>query len=300
MSSSQKTCFFCCCLICMLIALVAGAVIGAILTDEDQTFKDVLGLESSDDEDVDECSRGVGVNATRPPISQDPPTGVFSCPDDNVNLEFRIVFDARPGDVGLRVTDPFNLDMWGFPAGSFGSFALMLRENIFTLCLNPDQIYTFEVTDVGQNGFISSLGADVFGSFSLLYADQLVTTYHGDCDADNSIECGNFCKCTYELAVNASAGSCTSDCGIPTAAPSTEMPTTTATPAVATTALPTMTASPTLSPNTVAPSTADDDTDGADADAGTTDAPTIPTTPVPTNQPSSTSIQPTEGSEEEI
>ena len=213
MSSSQKICFFLCCLICMLLALVGGAVLGAILTDEDENLRSVFGLDSEDDGDTDgDLCPGGTFEPTRPPIPQGPPTAVFKCPEDNAALEFRIIFDANPGDVGLRVTDPFGINMWNFPTRSFGSFALLLRENIFTLCLSPQQNYTFELTDSGENGFISTFGAEIYGSFSLLYADELVTTYNGDCNVTNSRECGNFCKCTYLLAVNASSGACTTTC----------------------------------------------------------------------------------------
>lgn len=211
MSTSQKTAFVCCCLICMLLALVGGAVLGAILTDQDENLRSVFGLDSEDDGDADLCPGGT-LEPTIPPIPQGPPTAVFKCPEDNAALEFRIIFDANPGDVGLSVTDPFGISMWNFPTKSFGSFALLLRENIFTLCLSPQQNYTFELTDSGENGFISTFGAEIYGSFSLLYADELVTTYYGDCNATNSQECGNFCKCTYLLAVNASSGACTTTC----------------------------------------------------------------------------------------
>jgi len=129
-------------------------------------------------------------------------------------LEFRIIFDAKPDDVGLKVSDPFGVNMWNFAPRSFGSFALLLRENIFTLCLSPFQNYTFELTDISENGFISTFGAEIFGSFSLLYDDKVVTTYDGDCNDPEKdvLECGNFCKCTYLLAVNASSGSCTTSC----------------------------------------------------------------------------------------
>lgn len=202
MSSSQTFCTVCCCLICIILALIGGAVIGALLTDSDSSFRDVLGI---DDGDVACRDEGLG---------EGPPKAVFTCPEDNVALEVRIIFDAKPGDVGLKVEDDFGVKLWNFPPMSFASFALLLRENIFTLCLSPFQNYTLEFTDVSENGFISSLGADIYGSFSLIYDDELVTTYDGDCDdpEKDPIECGNFCKCTYLLAVNASGGSCTTTC----------------------------------------------------------------------------------------
>ena len=165
MSGSQKTCFFCWCLICMIIALIGGAVIGAILTDEDSSFRNVLGIEPSEDKDDDnEC--GGGGNSELPPISQGPPTSVFKCDKENVPLEFRIIFDAKPGDVGVRASDDYGTSMWNFPTRSFGSFALMLRENIFTLCLSPQQNYTFEITDLGADGFMSSLGGPIYHAWT--------------------------------------------------------------------------------------------------------------------------------------
>ena len=89
--------------------------------------------------------------------------------------------------------------MWNFDPGSFGSFALLLRENIFTLCLSPFQNYIFEIVDARNNGLISNLGTEVFGSFTLIYENQIVTTYHGNCEEEKALECGEYCRCSYTL-----------------------------------------------------------------------------------------------------
>lgn len=210
MNSAQSVCLIFCCCICIILALIGGAVLGAILVDNDSSFREVLGLDDEDSGDGRDCPvDGGGGVIDNPPE----PFAQFECPEDNVPLEFRITFDARPGEVGLRVFDTFGINMWNFPERSFGSFALLLRENIFTLCLSPFQNYTLEIADTAENGLISNFGAEIFGSFSLLYADQPVTSYNGDCNTTTTVqECGPYCKCSYLLAVNASSGFCTTVC----------------------------------------------------------------------------------------
>lgn len=144
----------------------------------------------------------------------DLPGSAFDCPEGNSPLEFRITFDAQPADIGLRVIDSFGVSMWDFSPGSFGSFALLLRENIFTLCLSPFQTYTFEVIDANGDGLISNLGSVIYGSFALVYENQIVTTYDGDCVDGGAIECGEYCRCAYELRANGGGffGNCTTEC----------------------------------------------------------------------------------------
>ena len=139
-------------------------------------------------------------------------------------MEFRITFDQRPADIGLRVIDSLGISMWNFDPGSFGSFALSLRENIFTLCLSPYQNYTFEILDLGSDGLVtfnSRTNTTITGSFSLLYENQVVSTYNGDCDdaVDTAArECGEYCECAYQLYSpyqEGSSGECTMDCTLP-------------------------------------------------------------------------------------
>lgn len=105
--------------------------------------------------------------------------------------------------------------MWNFPVGSFGSFSLLLRENIFTLCLAPQRTYSIEIVDDTGDGLASTFNGNLFfGAFSILYEDQVVTTYNGDCGVDEDVrECGAYCRCRYELiSGSGSTGECTTEC----------------------------------------------------------------------------------------
>lgn len=203
MTRSQSVLTLCCCVVCFLIALMLGAIIGALLADSDTSVAEFLGIDDSSDDGGSD-----GASCPPPPIFD--PQSTFACLEDNVQLEFRITFDSKPGDVGVRVYDVFNTDMWNFPAGSFASISLLRKENVFSLCLSPDGAFTFELTDSANNGLKSSLGADIFGSFTLLYGGEIVTTYNGDCNSVTSpLECGDFSICTYSLAANTTSGNCT-------------------------------------------------------------------------------------------
>lgn len=245
--SSNATGAYCCLMIPLFGAFVAGSFIGSWLAfnrdynDDNQSCPRVIPATSPTLAPVIAASTAMPTNSptilptapatTQPPASStsSPLTTPFSCPESNIPLEFRITFDARPGEVGLFITDPFGIDLWNFPTRSFRSQALMLRENFFTLCLNPTQNYTMRITDEAENGLVSeTLGVELAGNFVVTYGGQVVTTYTGICpnttttsnetgsgDSDDNIpalECGAYCQCTYQLAVNASSGACSTNC----------------------------------------------------------------------------------------
>eukprot|EP00977_Amphora_coffeiformis_P009796 scaffold2256_cov166-Amphora_coffeaeformis.AAC.1 len=219
MTGSQLCCTLFCCLIVAFGACIAGSFIGANLAVEDREAE--FDLQPTNAPTLRPTSRPTPVPTPLPPPTlfptiPQPPGSVFDCPEGNSPLEFRITFDAEPGDIGVRVIDEFGVPMWDFPVGAFGSFALLLRENIFTLCLSPFQQYTFEIIDSSENGLVSRLGTDVFGSFSLKYEGLDVTSYDGSCES-SADECGAYCRCTYELLANSggSTGGCrTTDCDV--------------------------------------------------------------------------------------
>ena len=137
----------------------------------------------------------------------------FSCPSDQDLLAFSFVFDANPGEFGFGLFEDAETGdpIWNFGAGSFGSFAVLLREHVFATCLDQGTSYTFDISDVGGNGFVSSLGADVYGSFDLAMNGQIITDYSGNCEIATH-ECGAYCQCTYALMDGDGSGACSTEC----------------------------------------------------------------------------------------
>lgn len=138
----------------------------------------------------------------------------FVCPEGDVPIEIRVNFDPHPGQIAIRITDRDDIRMWDMPLESFG-FRLVGRDNIFVLCVAPQQRYNVEIVDSEQDGLVSRQGPFFYyGSFTITYGGEVVTTYNGNCDAGNVSECGAFCSCKYELLANGegSTGGCTADC----------------------------------------------------------------------------------------
>jgi hypothetical protein len=204
MSRNQKVLATMACFICFLMALVLGTGIGAIMANNDTSFCEWFGWCDGDDKD----GGSGGDNCPPPPVFI--PESTFTCPEDNVQLEFRLTFDGSPADLGFRVADLFNVSLWNFPPRTFGTIALMNRENVFSVCLSPQANYTFTLTDVQANGLISNrFGSTQYGAFTLFYSGNVVATYHGDCESTTlPDECGAFSACTYFLAANTTSGSC--------------------------------------------------------------------------------------------
>ena len=229
MTTSQKVALSCCLFFLVFGLLILTAFLGArgaLAREDDTVIERIITVaptpnvtSSPSASPTPQPTPRPTPRPTSPPVvtttpPTDPPGTIFSCPEGNSPLEFRIVFDSDPQDVGIRVQDEFGVAMWNFGFGSFGSFAQLQRENIFTLCLSPFQQFIFEITDEAENGLISRFGEVITGSFSLIYGNSFVTTYDGDCEKNTVRECGEYCRCTYVMLANGqgSSGSCTTDC----------------------------------------------------------------------------------------
>jgi hypothetical protein len=137
------------------------------------------------------------------------------CPFEDVQLEFKIRFDNKPGDVGafLRDTGPIRATLWNFGAGAFFSFSQFQRENTFSICVSPSLPYEFEMVDTAGDGLVGQfVDTVIYGDWQLMYNGEMVAKYNGDCNAANLTHCGAYCSCSYSLRADGSDGGCQTDC----------------------------------------------------------------------------------------
>ncbi len=222
--------------------------------------------------------------------------------DDNLLLEFRILFDSKPEQTGFSLRDapPFSSGIWVMEPGTFRSFSQFQKKNTLRICLSDKLNYTFEVEDTFGDGMVSEFGAtSVYGRWELAFNEQLVASYNGDCYANATSDgeslsqftndtlsfCGRYCTCSFTIGVNETKGGCVEECQdppVPTSRPVAEEPEATDPP------------SETTGPagaSTTAPSP-------AAVDGGSTSPPTIATvdgasTPTPTAVTGSSTPPPT-------
>ncbi|GAX09646.1 hypothetical protein FisN_19Lh110 [Fistulifera solaris] len=154
--------------------------------------------------------------------------------DDNILLEFRILFDSKPEQTGFSLRDapPFSSGIWVMEPGTFRSFSQFQKKNTLRICLSDKLNYTFEIEDMFGDGMVSEFGAtSVYGRWELAFNEHLVASYNGDCYANATSEgeslshftngtlsfCGRYCTCSFTIGVNETKGGCVEECQDPPA-----------------------------------------------------------------------------------
>ena len=139
-----------------------------------------------------------------------PVGGEMQCYENEILLELQMTLetDISP-HFGVFLADSAGNAVLDLPAGSFGTSDLLPQT--FALCLPSlsEESYSITISDTSGNGMLAASG-----TFAINYNLDHVASYQGDClNADNDVECGPFCACTYILdAMNGSSGSCQTDC----------------------------------------------------------------------------------------
>ena len=195
---------------------VGSAYLGAELAFGDDDTKDVPVTEPAPPVSMPTESPPTNDAPTVPPI--DP---AAACVRDNeALLKLEILFDSKPEEVGISLSDNGQGDgagIWLFEPGTFQSFTHFQRLNVFSICLVGTTMYNFEVTDTGLDGLVSPLSF-VYGNWKLSYGSEVIVEYNGDCDALENVgsstltACGEYCSCSYSISANSVVGECETVC----------------------------------------------------------------------------------------
>jgi hypothetical protein len=156
-----------------------------------------------------------------PAVRTSPPVpSPIQCSAGDSLLQFEIVFDSEPSDVGILLRDSGTLGagIWVLESSSFRSFTQFQRKNFFSICLSNSNSYVFEVTDTTGDGLVSVVGgaSNVYGYWKLSFGSKVVAEYNGSCNASTSmaliVECGKYCLCSFTVSATSSTGGCDTQC----------------------------------------------------------------------------------------